>query len=172
MSNTIHEGAARTATVTATSAGLTNGSADMVVLDATLDHIGLDPITGPKTAGVVFGAAAHAYNLADQLIQTYSATGTLSASGQAGNLTVSPTSVTFVGGIWNGSATISAVDPAAQLTLTSGGKSARSNAFVLQAGAGPHLTRGSGGAQQNPNRSLQTQPTTQDTTRLTPPRFN
>ena len=65
-----------------------------------------------------------------------------SASGQAGVVPVSPTSVTFTAGVWTGNVTLTLADPTVALAINSGGQSATSNSFVVQAGAVSTFTGG------------------------------
>src|SRR5205823_14074025 len=78
-------------------------------------------------------AGATARNIDNEIIATYNGTGTLSAAGQGGSLSVTPTTITFSAGGWFGGATVTTADPAAALTATSGGLSASSNTFVVRA---------------------------------------
>jgi hypothetical protein len=124
----------QTATITATSAGLTSSSGDVLVHDADLDNLAFDTISGSKTAGTSFSTTARAYNIAGEQISTFSSTATLSAAGQVGAIAVTPTAATFATGAWTGNVTITTADPAVALTIKSGAVSSTSNAFVVQAG--------------------------------------
>ena len=132
----------RTANITATASGLTNGSAPVIIHDGTVDHVAVDPIVGPKTAGTAFAITVRAFNIANEVIVNYNGTGALSAVGQAGDLPVTPAVLNFVSGIANANVTLTTADPAVVLTTTSGGSSGSSNAFVLQAGAVAGFTWG------------------------------
>ncbi len=126
----------QTAMVTASASGVTDGSASMLVHDANLDHLAVDNISGPKTAGVAFSATARAFNIANELIAVYGNTANLSALGSSGTLAVAPTTATFSAGVWTGNVTITAVDPSAMLRIDAGGGiAANSNSFALQTGA-------------------------------------
>jgi hypothetical protein len=140
-SNAAKEGS-RTASVTATAGGLTAGNGSMVVHDGTLDHFAFDPIASPQTVGSGFVVTAHAYNILNELIPSYAASGTLAATGQGGPMFVSPTTITFKSGTWSGTdmyggggVGLTKSDPAVTLTLTADGLSATSNAFAVQAAA-------------------------------------
>ncbi len=127
----------RTASMTASATGFTSGTNSLIVHDSALDRLAFDPITSPKTAGVGFSATARAFNSANEVIVNYASTGTLSAAGQGGqggSLPVTPASLTFSAGVGTATLTITALDPAAVVTLVSGGLSVSSNSFALQAG--------------------------------------
>jgi hypothetical protein len=125
----------RTDTVTATTSGLTSGSANITVHDSNLDHLGFATIVGPETDAVAFSATLNAYNISNEIIPTFAATAVLSASGSGGSLPITPTSATFSSGVWSGNVTINGVDPAAKLQANASGVTGTSNSFVVQAGA-------------------------------------
>ena len=133
----------RTADITATATGLTTGASSLTIRDSTLDHLVISPITGPQSETVPFGVTISAYNIANEVISVYSGSGALAAAGQTGSLPVSPTPISFSSGVWTGNVTIASLDSAAQITATTGGISATSNTFVIQAGpvAQIHLGR-------------------------------
>ena len=54
----------------------------------------------------------------NHLLSGYNGTATLTATGQGGSLSVSPTSVTFTSGVWTGNVTVNAVDPTVTLHVT------------------------------------------------------
>jgi len=125
----------RTAHVTATATGMTAGSSALVIHDSNVSYLAIAPITGSESANVAFTATVTAYNIANEVIAVYAGSGTLSASGQSGTLPISPTSITFAAGVWTGSVTIAAEDPAARITATSGVATGTSNAFTVLGGA-------------------------------------
>ena len=121
--------------VTATGAGVTSGTGTMVVDDSNIDHYTFTAIAGPKTAGVAFPVTVTADDILGNQILVYNGTVALTGAGQSGALSVNPTSVTFVSGMWTGNVTVNAVDPAVTLTLNNGaGAAGTSNAFATQPG--------------------------------------
>ena len=130
-------------TVTAAATGLSNGTANISVHDATLDHIAFEAITGNKTAGTTFAITHRAFNVANETIITYAGSATLTATG-AGNLSipVSPASFPFTAGIAATNANITIANPAVTLSATSGGANATSAAFAVQPGAVSSFTWG------------------------------
>jgi hypothetical protein len=126
----------QSAHVTASAGGLNDGvSGNILVHDADLDHIGIDAITGPKTAGVAFAVAAHAYNIDSEQIAVFGGAASLTAAGQTGSLSVTPTPATFAAGVWNSNVAVNALDPLVRLSLTAGSITGVSNTFAVQAGA-------------------------------------
>jgi hypothetical protein len=79
----------RTATITASAIGLDGGNASVNVHDVALDHLAIDPISSPQTAGSI-AATVRACNVNNETIATFNGTGTWSAAGQSGSLAVAP----------------------------------------------------------------------------------
>ena len=101
----------------------------------TVGHYTFSTISSPQTAGVPFAVTATAYDTFNNPIPSYAGTVPLTATGQAGALSVSPTTVTFSSGTWTGNVTVNAVDPTVQLRLNNGnGANSTSNLFATQAG--------------------------------------
>ena len=63
---------------------------------------------------------ASAYDIQNDAIANFSGTVKLTAYGQSGPISVSPTSITFSSGVWTGSVTISTGDPDVRLQATAG----------------------------------------------------
>ena len=123
-----------TATAT-TPYSVINGSGTMVVDDADVDHYTFTTIAGPQTAGVAFSVTARAYDILGNPILVYNGTAALTAAGHSGALPVTPTSVTFVSGVWTGNVTVNGVDPSVSLQLSNGaGIASTSGTFAVQPG--------------------------------------
>ena len=121
--------------VAATATGFIAGSDSMLVRDSDVYHFVFDTIGSPQTAGVPFVVTASAYDIDDNLITVYDSTAALSGAGSGGPLSISPVSATFAGGLWTGSVTVNAVDPAVTLTIDGGaGAVGTSNSFAVQPG--------------------------------------
>jgi hypothetical protein len=133
-SNGLRQGP-QTVQVTATAAALPTANSSMVVKDADVDHFAFDTLTGPQTAGVAFSATVRAYDILNNPILVYSGATSLTATGSAGSLPITPTSVTFAAGVWTGSVSVNAVDPTVTLHVDNGaGIVGASNTFVVQSG--------------------------------------
>jgi hypothetical protein len=127
-----------TITVTYDDANDGTGKPAVVTDKATMfkvDHYTFSTIINPETAGVAFSETVDAYDSSDNLITGYNGTATLTASGEGGALSVTPTSMTFVSGVWTGDVTVNAVDPMVTLHVGNGlGAIGASNLFATQAG--------------------------------------
>ncbi len=101
----------------------------------TVGHYTFSTISSPQTAGVPFAVTATAYDTFNNPIPSYAGTVPLTATGQAGALSISPTTVTFSSGMWTGNVTVNAVDPTVQLRLNNGnGATSTSNLYATTAG--------------------------------------
>jgi hypothetical protein len=164
---------AQTAEVSAVAAGLGSDDATMVVHDRELHHVGIDPITGSRTASVAFAVTARAYNVDNEVIPNCDVSPALTASGQSGSLTVNPGTISIVSGVWTGNVTVHAVDPAAVLQLSVPGLAiAESNAFTLVAGPVAQLQWGSVGPVQYVNTPFPATLTAKDANGYTVTQFN
>ncbi|MGO9115920.1 MAG: dockerin type I domain-containing protein [Thermoguttaceae bacterium] len=121
--------------VTATAAGSMTAKSDLTVMDDVLNHYAFDAVSGPVSDGVSFGVTVRAFDLLNNPILGYSGTVSLTAFGQAGPVTITPTSITLTSGVWSGSVTVIAVDPGVTLRVAnSSGMIALSNVFAVQPG--------------------------------------
>ena len=126
----------QTVQITATASGLPTATANVVIDDADVDHYTWTAVAGPETDGVPFSASITACDIMNNPILVDDGSVTLSATGQSGALTVSPTTVTLVNGTWTGSLTINAVDPTVTLKASDGnGRAGTSIVFAVQPGA-------------------------------------
>ena len=127
-----------TITVTYNDANDGTGHPATVTDQATMfqvDHYAFTTISSPETASVPFAVTVDAYDSSNNLITGYNGTATLTASGQAGSLPISLTSVTFVSGVWTGNVSVNALDPTVTLGVNNGtGAVGTSNVFATQAG--------------------------------------
>ena len=80
-----------------------------------VDHFTFTTIGGPEGDSVPFAVTVSAYDSSNNLISDYNGTAALTASGSAGPVGASPTSVTFAGGTWLGNVTVNTVAPAVTL---------------------------------------------------------
>ncbi len=101
------------------------GHATVNVTSTVLHHFSFDTIPSPRFAGVAFTATIRARDAANNPVVTYNGTASLSLS--AG--TVSPTSITFVNGVWTGSITIPATGTGLTLNVQDGTACGTSNVF-------------------------------------------
>jgi uncharacterized protein YdeI (BOF family) len=129
--------------VTASAAGLTPGSATMLVRDSDPDHFTFDSISGAKTASVPFAVTIHVYDIFNNAILVCNTAAALSGSSPSGPLPVTPTSVSFASGVWAGSVAVSAVDPSVTLRVEdAAGAFGTSNTFAVQFGPLDHFQFG------------------------------
>ena len=134
VQNSLHQGP-QSVVVTATATGLTSGTASIEVLDDNVDHFSIGTIASPETANVPFTVTVFAYDVLNNQILVYNGTVSLTATGQGGSLPVTPTSITFVAGVWTGSVAVDAVDPNARLHVSNGaGQTGTSGSFALPCG--------------------------------------
>ena len=125
----------QTVDVTATAADLPTAETSMVVKDADVYSFSFDTIGSTETAGVPFSVTARAYDILGNPILVYNGTAALSGSGSSGSLPITPTSVTFVSGVWTGNVTVNAVDPTVALQVNNGaGAVGTSSTFATQSG--------------------------------------
>jgi hypothetical protein len=124
----------QSATVTGNAAVIGSDDASIIVHDADVDRIAFDPLVGSRNAGVGFAAAVKAYNIDNEIIAVHSGTGTLSAAGSAGPLPITPTSIVLASGVWLGTISVNAADPAVVLKAESGGHVALSDTFAVNTG--------------------------------------
>jgi hypothetical protein len=126
----------QTATVYATATGLTPGNATIAVHDSNLDHLAFTPIATTETVATPFAVTIDAYNVANEIIPTFSGTVSLTAAGTNGPVAFAPDSVNFTAGVWTGNVTVSTIDPGVTLTANAGGGiTAASNKFAVVPGS-------------------------------------
>ncbi len=134
-----HDGT-QTARITASASGFSN-SVDLIFIhDSDLDHFVWDPISSPQVAHLAFPVTVKAENSIGETIAVYVGSANLSASDSAGPVPFSPTTCTFAGGIWTGSAVVDAVAYGVVLTVDDGaGHTANSNPFDVPHGPLDHF---------------------------------
>jgi hypothetical protein len=126
-------------TITTSGSGKTGTSNSFNVdVSGSLDHFDFNTITSPQTAGAAFTITVTAKDSGGRTVTSYAGTNTLSASTGIGTNT--PTSVTFTGGVWTGSVTITKAQTGVTLTTTGGGKQGTSNSFNVNPGPLDHFT--------------------------------
>lgn len=93
-----------------------------------------DTITSPKIAGTPFSITIRAVDYYNSPVTNYNGTATLSASTGAG--TISPTSVTFINGVWTGNVTLTTPNPSVVITCydATTGAMGTSNSFQVTGG--------------------------------------
>jgi hypothetical protein len=124
-------------TVVASAAGCLDATEPVNILDNDEVHITLSAISSPQIAGAPLNVAIGAVDDTGTLSPDFQGVVTLSASGDSGNLTVSPASISnFVSGQWLGSVVITPASSNVILTASDGsGHSGSSNPFdVIVAG--------------------------------------
>ncbi|MBN2477405.1 MAG: putative Ig domain-containing protein [Pirellulales bacterium] len=134
----------QTATVTASAAGLNDGTAAMEVADSDVHHFAFDTVASPQRAGATFGVTIHARNIDDRTILVYDEAVSLSGSGDAGAVALSPTTASpFTDGMWTGGVAVETLATGLVLTADDGlGHIGASNAFDVVAGPVDHFVFG------------------------------
>ncbi len=122
--------------ITATAGGLPTATANVVVNDADVDHFTFTTIGGPTNGRRAVFGDRHRLRHQEQRDRRLQQHGLADGHGRGGALAISPTSVTFVSGVWTGNVTVNAVDPTVMLHLNNGaGITSASNTFAVQPGA-------------------------------------
>jgi hypothetical protein len=115
-------------TVVATSGGV-NAKASVSVTVPVFDHFTFAPIGGPKFANSPFTISISARDAGGNLVPGYAGTAALSAS----TGTVSPTTMTFTGGVASGPISLPATGTGLTLSVSDSGKVGTSNSFDVVA---------------------------------------
>ena len=124
-------------TVVASAAGCSDATEPVNILDNDENHFTFSAISSPQIAGAPLDVAVGAVDDTGASSPDFHGVVTLSASGDSGNLTVSPASISnFVSGQWLGSVVITPASSNIILTASDGsGHSGSSNPFdVIVAG--------------------------------------
>jgi hypothetical protein len=121
--------------ITATAAGFTIGTANLVDHDSTVDYLAFNPLATPQTAAVPFATTLNAYNASNEVITVDNSPVTLSGISSGNGVPITPTSAVFTAGAWTGNVTVNAVNSAVQLQAVSSGVTGLSNTFAVQPGA-------------------------------------
>jgi len=90
-----------------------------------VDHFIISEISSPQTVGVAFTITITAVDAAGQTVAGYTGPNTLTDT----TGTITPTSITFTGGVWTGSVTITKAQTGVTITTTGNGKTGISNSF-------------------------------------------
>lgn len=130
-----------TATVTASTAGFTDGSATTSVIDNDVHHFAFGTIASPKTLNAAFSITITAQNLSNNTVTGFIGTVGLSGSGTSGAITMTPTtSGAFSAGVRTQTITISTATTNIVLTANDGsGHTGTSNAFTVGTGSVHHF---------------------------------
>ena len=131
----------QTVVVTASASGFAVGSAGTTVADNDLHHFTWNTISSPQSAGTPFSATLTALDVMSVVISNYTSLASLSGRGDAGAVTLSPTSGgAFSNGRWTGSLTVSTLDTNVRLIANDGwGHSGTSMPFNVVIGPLHHF---------------------------------
>jgi hypothetical protein len=134
--NALTEGT-RNVTITASASGFTGTNGTTAVLDNDVHHYTISAIASPQVIAVGFSVTITAKDLNGVTIASYTGTPGLSASGNGGPDSITPTVTTpFSAGVWTGNVTVNTSDSNVVLTVSDGaGHTGASNAFNV--GSGP-----------------------------------
>ena len=135
----------------------TEGTASLSVIDNDVQHFGWSTIAGPQLQDRLFSATITALDVNGVVLHNYNGMLSLSGSGAAGSISLSPSTVgPLINGIWTGTLRATTLTTNAVLTANDGaGHSGQSNPFdVLANGDGitvnPGLDANSSGPQGGP----------------------
>ena len=106
--------------VTATAAPFASMTSTISVLDNDVHHFGFTPITATQTTNIPFYVSITAYDIANSVISSFNGGATLSAAGDGGAVTISPTATTaFWNGYWSSNVTLTQAGTNVRLTARS-----------------------------------------------------
>ncbi len=138
--NSLADGSAA-ATVSASATGFTGAGGTTTVLDDDVHHFTVSAIASPRTKGVPFSVNITAQDVNGVTIASYAGAPSLTASGSAGAVTISPVIASgFFSGVWTGNVTASTLSNSVVLTVNDGaGHTGASNAFDVTIGGLHHF---------------------------------
>lgn len=121
----------KTVSITASAEGSPSASLDVSVYDNDASSFAFAPISSSKFRSTPFPVSISAYDLDGRLISNYSATLPITATGDAGTISRSPTVITFANGTWNGNITLGTVSENVRLSVFSGIYTGTSSSFSV-----------------------------------------
>jgi M6 family metalloprotease-like protein len=126
--------------ISATAEDFNLGSANVGVRDNDVHHFAFAALSSQQ-AGVTFPITITAKDVNEVTILSYTSTVPLTAAGDAGAITFTPTVTgAFASGVWTGNATVSTLSTNVALTANDGaGHTGSSNAFTVTAGPLDHF---------------------------------
>ena len=120
------------ATLTVSAGGFTSASRSLTLIDNDPHHFAISPITSPKNSGVAFSITITAQDSANATLAAYSGTASLSASGDAGGVSITPAITgAFTSGVWSGAVTCQSSATNVRITASAGSATGVSNPFDL-----------------------------------------
>lgn len=128
-------------TITASASGFTSGQVNGTVRDNDAHHFTIATIGSPQVSTGPVPVIVTACDAAGAAIPDYNSTVTLSATSNAGALSITPSSTNgFVRGVWNGSVQFNATATNVVITISDSlGHTGASNAFSLTTGSIDHF---------------------------------
>ena len=121
--------------IAATAPGFMSDMDSISVLDNDVDHFEMVTVIPNQQDGVPFNMEIHAMDASGTVQGSFTGTVSLSGTGDSGAVTVSPSGITFVNGVWAGSVTVSTVDTNVVLSVDDGlGHAGSSNSFNVVGG--------------------------------------
>ena len=125
----------KTLTVTDSATG-SSGTAVVSWIAGNLDHFEISAIGATQTAGVQIAVTITAKDSSNNIIPGFTSTAAISDT----TGTIAPQSTgTFIGGVWNGTVTITKAGTGISLNVAAAGKPGTSNTFAVNAGAAAAL---------------------------------
>lgn len=154
----------RSVTITAHEANWTDGVATISVLDNDVHHFVVSAIPPSQIRGMAFAVSVTAVDVNGVTISSYTGTANLSANGDGGADSISPTVTSaFSSGVWTGSVTVNSFDTNVVLLANdSTGHAGTSNTFNVGAGALHHFAWNIIGTPQTKNVPIAVTVTAQD----------
>ncbi len=120
VENSLSDGSA-SVSVSASAAGYAGAGSTVSVRDNDVHHFGFAAISSPQTKGVPFNVSVTAYDLANNVLTSYSGAPALTAAGTGGGVAISPTNVNgFINGVWSGQVTAFNTDTSVVLSVNDG----------------------------------------------------
>ncbi|MGC3988231.1 MAG: Calx-beta domain-containing protein [Chthoniobacteraceae bacterium] len=129
--------------VTATASGFISSLASTTIYDDDVHHFDFSTISTQQIRGVPFSVTITAKSIDGYTIGGYSGTPALSATGSAGAVSITPTTLSsFNYGSWSGMVTVNDFVSNVVLTATDGSITSNSNLFSTGVGAFDHFAWG------------------------------
>lgn len=119
-------------TVSASAVGFVDGIGTMIIQDDHLDHFGFAGIPLPQTVNQPFPVSIFTENQSGDMLNSYSGTASLSASGLPPGSIIPAQAGPFTNGLWSGTVTINTVATNVAVGAQDGAVSGQSNPFDVE----------------------------------------
>ena len=140
VENALFDGAKKV-TVSASATGLQSATSDLIVSDNDPHHFTMDVGNGSKIKGAAFSTAISAVSIDGNIITSFAGPVTLSGTGDAGALSITPASITISsGGTVSQNVKVNTFSNNVRLTATNGTLTGTSTPFTVGTGSLHHYT--------------------------------